>query len=307
MDNKTVKIIVATYNGEKYLREQMDSLLNQSYENLQIEVCDDGSTDRTMEIVREYQAKDERVTAHVNQENRGYVRNFLEAIRRSTQPYIMLCDQDDIWDPDKVEITLDKMQQKEKQCPGKPILVYTDAINFDSEKKERLGRFHQNSHLDTKKVDTAHLFMENKVIGCTVMVNAQIIPYLGECPKEIRVHDWWLAMLCSHFGQIVYVDRPTLLYRQHSGNQIGGSSFGSYVKDRLSGLRRQRQALQSSYRQGRAFLELYGDRMEDDQRAIAKAFAKMEHAGWFLRRYYMCRYGFTKSGLIRNIGLFLVI
>ena len=304
---KRVHIVMASYNGEKYLEEQLDSLLAQTYQNISIEVCDDGSSDRTCEIIEGYIRGDSRISLHRNKENMGYVRNFLQGIRRSDAEYIMLCDQDDIWDRDKVERTLRAMEEAEKECQDKPVLVFTDAINFDSGTGQERGRFHQISHLDTKKVDTGHLFMENKVIGCTAMVNRAVLPYLTEIPEEIRVHDWWLALICSHFGRIVYLDRPTLRYRQHSGNMIGGSSFGSYVRNRLAGIRHQREALRSSYRQGEAFLSLFGERMTPQQKETAQKFAALGETGWMMRRWNMMKYGFTKSGLTRNVGLFFLL
>nr|MCR5690826.1 glycosyltransferase [Eubacterium sp.] len=105
----TVHIIMATYNGEDYLEEQLESLLCQTYPHITLEICDDGSCDRTLEIIGEYQGKYSNVTLHQNPENKGYVLNFLEGIRRSKADYIMLCDQDDIWNRDKVEITLKRM------------------------------------------------------------------------------------------------------------------------------------------------------------------------------------------------------
>jgi glycosyltransferase involved in cell wall biosynthesis len=298
---------VASYNGEKYLKEQMDSLLGQTYPHIRIEVCDDGSSDGTCDIIREYEKKDARVTLCRNEKNQGYVKNFLLAVKRAGEPYIMLCDQDDIWNPDKVETTLRAMKEEEAKYPQKPILVYTDAMNYDSEKQVTMGCFHENSHLDTKKVDTAHLFMENKIIGCTVMLNQQIVPYLAELPDEIRVHDWWLALICSHFGRIVYCPEPTLLYRQHAGNMIGGSSYSGYLKKRLAQIKKQRKILYQTFLQGEAFVRLFHDRMDERQRAVAEAFAGMKNAGGVTRRYRMLRYGFTKSGLIRNIGLFLLL
>lgn len=304
---ETVHIVMASYNGERYLGEQMDSLLSQSYPGITVEVCDDGSTDGTCDIVKRYAARDGRVSLHRNAANQGYVKNFLEGMRRSTADYIMLCDQDDVWDRDKVEVTLRAMKQEEERCGETPTLIFTDAMNYDSDSGTELGRFHKNSHLNTKKVDTAHLFMENKIIGCTVMVNRAVIPYLSEIPDGIRVHDWWLALICSHFGQIAYVDRPTLKYRQHGDNMIGGDTFGGYVGSRLSGIARQRAVLESSYRQGAAFLAMFGDRMTAGQQEIAGKFSDMAGYGWCMRRWNMMKYGFVKSGIVRNIGLFLVI
>lgn len=302
-----VHIVLATYNGERFLREQMDSVLGQTYENITVEVCDDGSTDGTAAIVREYEVQDERVKLHLNPHNLGYVKNFLEGVKRCTAPYVMLCDQDDIWQKDKVEKTLQAMQQAEKKRAGKPVLVFTDAVNFDSGTGEELGFFHETSHLDVKKVDTAHLFMENKCIGCTMMMNRAILPYLEELPEEIRVHDWWIALICSHFGSIEYVPQATLRYRQHEENQIGGSSYTGYLKKRLTHIREQRKALLQTYRQAAAFLRIFGEQMDRQQRVVAENFAGMEQTGFFGRRYRILRYGYKKSGWFRNIGLFLLV
>ena len=302
-----VHIVLATYNGEKYIGEQMDSLLAQSYENLSIEVCDDGSTDGTVAVIEEYMSRDARVSLHRNTENLGYVKNFLAGMKRSQAPYVMFCDQDDIWNRDKVEISLKTMKRAEEEMPNKPVLVFTDAMNFDSTTGEELGLFHETSHLDVKKVDTAHLFMENKCIGCTMLMNRAVLPYLIELPDKIRVHDWWIALICSHFGMIRYVPQATLRYRQHEGNQIGGISYSGYVKKRLANIREKRQVLVQTYGQGAAFLRLFGERMDEKQRFVAEQFAGMEKAGFWGRRYRMLRYGFKKSGLFRNIGLFLLI
>lgn len=305
MSQDSVHIVMATYNGEKFLREQLDSLLCQSYKDITIEICDDGSSDGTLAIAKEYCQKDARIFLHENEANEGYVRNFLKGVRRSVAPYIMLCDQDDIWQKDKVERTLAKMKQVEET--DVPVLVYSDAINFDSDTGREMGRFHKTSHLNTKKVDTAHLFMENKCIGCTVMVNRKMQNYLSDLPKQIRVHDWWMALICSHFGKIEYLAEPTLLYRQHRGNIIGGDTYGDYVKERLSKVEQQRDVLRKTYRQAAAFLNCFRKQMSKEQIRIAEQFAQMENAGWFGKRKRMIANGFYKSGFVRNIGLFLLM
>ena len=164
MKQDTVLIVVATYNGEKFLREQLDSLLSQSYENIAVEICDDGSSDETLAIAEEYCEKDKRFSLHRNETNQGYVKNFLKALQRSRASYMMLCYQDEIWYNDNVVRTLDKLKQTERENANVPVLVYSDAMNYDSETRQKLGRFHATSHLNTKKVDTPHLFMENKCI-----------------------------------------------------------------------------------------------------------------------------------------------
>lgn len=304
-----IHIVLATYNGERYLREQLDSILANTWNDYSIEICDDGSTDGTLELAEEYAAKYGNIHIHENEKNLGYVRNFIEGIKRSTSPYIMLCDQDDRWNTDKIARTYERMKQLEKEEGGtkRPLMVFTDAMNFDSETGEELGSFHQNSHLNAAGTDKAHLLMENKCIGCTVMINAAVRPYLEIVPDEVRVHDWWLALICSFFGKISYINETTLQYRQHSGNMIGGSGFSEYIKNRISNLGKQRDALRQTYAQGAAFYALFGRQMDEQSRGLAEAFAKMSEVGGFARRAYMLRYGFCKSGWLRNFALFFIL
>ena len=304
-----VHIVLATYNGERYIREQIDSILANTVKDISIEICDDGSADQTVKIAREYAEKHACIHVHENEKNLGYVKNFIAGIRRSRSPYLMLCDQDDIWDPDKIARTLAAMKGLEHECGNdvrRPLLIFTDAVNYDSETGKTLGSFHKNSHLNAEKTDPAHLLMENKCIGCTVMVNAAVLPYLETVPEEVRVHDWWLALICSHFGKICYLNETTLHYRQHRGNMIGGSGFFHYLKNRVSNIKKQRLALEQTFAQGRAFYRLFEKELPSGD-CPAAAFARMREAGFLRRRWYVIRYRFYKSGLLRNIALFFLL
>ena len=301
-----VDIILATYNGESYLAEQLDSLLAQTYKDIRIHVYDDGSTDGTGRIVGEYLSKDDRIRWHKNPRNLGYVFNFLRGVRRSGADYVMLCDQDDIWYPDKVEKTLKTMKKTEKSIPGRPVLVFTDAEIYDGRILEKRS-FQRGSHYDTKKVDIASLLMENKCIGCTVMVNHALVGRLSHLPRPIRVHDWWMALIASAFGRVVYLDEMTLRYRQHEDNQIGSTSYIGYVKNRLESFRRQKKALRETIRQGAAFYQVFHEELPADTRRIVYAFATLDDVSFVERRWRMIRYGFTKSGWIRNAGVFFLL
>ncbi len=303
-----IHIVLATYNGEAFLREQLESILANDFQDIKIEICDDGSTDGTIQIAEEYEKQYEFISLHRNEKNLGYVMNFMAGIQRSESPYVMLCDQDDIWHSDKIRKTFERMKELEqKEGEQKPLLVFTDAMNFEHESGKELGKFHESSHLDATKTDTAHLFMENKCIGCSIMVNGAIRDYLGELPKEIRVHDWWLALICSHFGKISYLDESTLQYRQHNGNMIGGSGFFAYVKKRIGNLKEQRAAVVATYEQGKAFYDMFGKQLPKEKAECASCFAKMKEAGFIKRRIWLIKYGYWKSGMVRNIALFFMI
>lgn len=301
----TIEIIVATYNGASYLKEQIESLLCQTVPVTSIMICDDGSVDETVQIIDEYAAKVNNISVRKNPRNLGYTMNFLCAVRRSKADYVMLCDQDDIWKEDKVEKTLSKMREMEEKYADEPVLVFGDAEIYNGRTSEN-RRFFESQHLDTKKVDIGHILMENKCIGCTIMVNRALTGYLEHLPLDIRVHDWWLAMIASGLGRIGYVDEALLLYRQHEENQIGGKSFSGYVKNRLKKIREQKETLRATYRQGEVFYRIFEAEFSPETKKTVYAFATMGHVSWIRRRARMIRYGFFKSGLMRNAGLFLL-
>lgn len=301
---KTIEIVLATYNGEKYLPQQLDSLLGQTRKADRILVFDDCSTDRTCEIIKDYQKTHPEIILHKNKKNLGYTRNFLKGIKNTTADYVMLCDQDDVWKPEKTENTLLQMEKEESFGKNVPVLVFTDAELY-SGRPMKNGSFHESAHLNTKKIDMCHLLMENKCMGCTVMVNRELLGYLDRIPKGIRFHDWWLALIAAGFGRVGYLDEMTILYRQHDGNEVGGYEFSGYLKDRMSSFAAQKESVRLTYRQGVIFFRVYGDMLPEDKRKKALAFATMHSAPWIVRRIRTIRYGFTKSGFIRNIGLFI--
>ncbi|MBR6228903.1 MAG: glycosyltransferase family 2 protein [Eubacterium sp.] len=301
-----VDIVLTTYNGEKYLSELLDSLLAQTYGDIRIRVYDDGSTDGTEDIVRDYRKRDDRIFWHANPRNLGYTFNFLRGVKRSSADYVMLCDQDDIWFPDKVEKTLARMKKTENNRPGAPILVFTDAEIYSGRTREKRS-FQRESHYNTKKVDIAPLLMENKCIGCTVMVNHALVRKLEHLPKDIRVHDWWMALIAATFGQVAYLDEMTLRYRQHEDNQIGSSSYTGYVRNRLESIRDQRKALRATVRQGAVFYQVFREEIPGDKKEIIRAFATLDNVPKPIRWFRMVHYGFTKSGWIRNVGVFFLL
>ncbi|MBO4396487.1 MAG: glycosyltransferase family 2 protein [Eubacterium sp.] len=302
---ETIDIVLATYNGEKYLPEQLDSLLAQTYTDLRILVFDDGSTDETLSILSDYAARYENITVYKNKRNLGYTKNFLHGVKYTTADFVMFCDQDDIWNPDKVERTYSVMKN-EKTVGTKPVLVFTDAEIYDGRMRKKRS-FQKTTHLNSKKVDLSHILMENKCMGCTAMVNRALIEKIERIPSDIRYHDWWMMLIAAAFGKIIYLDEMTLRYRQHGDNEVGGAGFAAQVKNRLGSVSRQRRAVRETYRQGRVFYLLYMETMPDRERKTAEAFAGMERSSWMTRRVTALRYGFLKSGIVRNIGLLLLM
>lgn len=306
-----ITIVMATYNGEKYVEEQVKSILSSTYQNFLLHIYDDGSTDNTLSILRSYQERyPDRIKIFQNKDNLGVTRNFLQAVNQTTTDYVMFSDQDDVWNSDKIHKTLRRMRNMEAQ-KGKemPLAVFTDAVVVDQDLNQLHPSFFQSGHLNPRKTDLPHLLMENKLIGCTVMINAALRRILQRhsMPKEARYHDWWLALLAATFGAIGYINEGTLLYRQHGGNVVGNTGFLKYVQNRISSLSKQKESLMSSQRQAEELLLLYGQELPADKRNILINFTSLSQNSFIRKRILILQYGYLKTGLLRNLGLMFII
>ncbi len=307
----TVAIVMTTYNGEKYVEEQIKSILSSTYQDFELFIFDDGSKDSTFSILERYQADyPDKIHVVLNSVNHGVTMNFIQALAKMTADYIMFSDQDDVWLPNKIGITIKRMKHMEAQYSKEdPIAVFTDAQVVDQNLSTIHPSFFGSGRLDPRKTDLAHLLMENKLIGCTVMVNAALRRKLqgNRLPQNARFHDWWVALIAASFGRISFVEESTLLYRQHGNNMVGDSGFVAYLKNRLSNLRKQKETLHALYRQAEDFLSIYYNQLSEENRDILRRFSALEELGFVKKRFEAVHGGFLKSGMIRNLGLLLIL
>ena len=238
--NKRIYILMATYNGEKYISEQIDSLLNQTYRNWTLCIHDDNSKDKTVEIIKHYKTKypDKIKFLNDNLSTGGAKENFTYLLNNIDDnfDYLMFCDQDDVWLENKIEITLSKMLEIEKENSSKPILIHTDLKVVD-EKLNIISTSmfkHQKLNLNNQN-NIAMISMENIITGCTMMLNKQLSLVSKEIPNEAIMHDWWIAIITlRERGVIAFVNEGTILYRQHESNTIGSKKVGlSYYLKKL--------------------------------------------------------------------------
>lgn len=304
-----VNIIMATYQGEKYIREQLDSILQSEGVEYMISIFDDGSKDHTVNIVESYQNEyPDKIQLVQNKKNLGHFANFMQGVIGNPYDYLMFCDQDDVWNPDKITKTYQFMKQQEvKHSQKTPLVVFTDATIVDENLKMLTSSFHQSGRLNTSKLDFAHMLMENKMMGCTMMLNQAMIQKVTELPTKARYHDWWVALIAAAFGHIEYLPEQTLLYRQHGDNVVGNLSFLDYVKNRLNSISKQRHALQETIWQAEELKRIYGKSIPKESKELLEQFVTLGEAGFIKRRYLLLKYGFVKSGVVRNIGLFILI
>jgi len=305
-----VDIIMGTYNGESYIKEQIDSILKNTWENWHLYVCDDGSTDRTEEIVKDYEQKyPDKIFWKPNEKNKGAAINFLDAARKAAGDYVMFCDQDDYWLPNKIEDTLQCMKHVEEAEGIKvPLIVFTDAKVVDGNLYLLEESFHKSSNLDTTKLDLPHMLMENKMMGCTMMLNRALVEKLKQFPKKVRMHDWWSAIVAASFGKIIYLDKPTMLYRQHTANVIGSVRFSfKTILNKASSIKRQKKALLDTQKQAGYLYQIFHEELGEDTKQTIYQFATLHKRNWISRRKIILKHKFWKTGIIRNLGVLLLI
>ena len=306
-----ISILMATYNGEKYLEEQIDSLLSQTFCDFTLWVSDDASTDKTWDILVTYaQRYPDKIRIFQQEKNTGNTRhNFLDLMVRVKDDYVMLCDQDDVWLPDKVEKTLAKIKAMEKQYPGMPVLVRTDAKIVDQNLQIIHPSYKHAMHSNFNRTDFCQVLIQNTFAGCTAMYNRALAELIDKKPEYCVMHDWWLELIAAAFGKIGHIDEPTILYRQHDKNAIGVKDIRklSYKINRLIHSDEIKKAIQNTYDQTKNFLQIYEDRMTDTQKDIARRYCEIPAKGKLSRWQTICSLGAYKNGLSRNIAYFLFV
>lgn len=210
-----VSIVVATYNGERFLREQLDSIIGQSYSNLEIIIQDDGSSDETCTIINSYAAKDPRIRFFQNEENLGIIQNFYDLLSKTSGKYIAISDQDDIWELNKIELLLNLISNNS--------LVYTDSILIDNLGNQTGETLLQVlGHKPKMGKALLSLFSENTVSGHACMFSKSIVPVILSKRYETlgnnTMYDQLIAVIASLDGGVKYSETPLTYHRIHSNN-----------------------------------------------------------------------------------------
>ncbi len=301
-----VEILLATHDGERWLADQVHSIREQTHGQWRLLICDDGSHDGTVALARELARDDERIRVTERSAPAGSAaRSFLELLTESTGRYVMLADQDDVWLPDKIEVTLARMGDLEATLgPGVPALVHTDLSVVDAELRVREPSLVHSQVLDAESSRLASIVTQNPVTGCTVMVNRALADLVGPPYEGVAMHDWWLAVLAAAFGGIGFVDRPTVLYRQHGANTVGARSARTLRYKVARALDREGvvTSLRASYAQAAAVLARYRDRLTPEQVAVLEAAAQMPEKGKRARLAALRRHGLWKNTLVKRVG-----
>ena len=306
----TVSIILCTYNSEPYIHELVDSILCNDYEDFEILVQDDCSTDRTISILNSFE--DPRIKIRVNDAPSGSAAmNFMSAlVGMKTGPYVMFADADDFWESNKISQTLELMETTESICSSDtPILIHTDLSVVDGSLSQIAPSLWDYEKISPERTKLNQLLAQNNVTGCTVMINAALKNCVQTVPDSFVMHDWWLALCASAFGKIDYLRVPLIRYRQHGDNSVGAydaSSLSASAK-KLANKEKVRMIYDIMFDQADCFAEYYRDRLTEDQYRICKAYGSMKHQSRLLKCISIFKYGFWKNTLLRNAGQFIAI
>ncbi len=288
-----VNIVLSTYNGARFLAEQLESIQKQTFTDWQLLIRDDGSTDITPQIIAEFVKADPRIH-FINEHDRqnfGVIKNFFTLVKYEKADYYFFSDQDDVWLPDKMATMLDEVIHHDK---SQPLMIYMDLSVVDQD----LNVTHpsmicsQSHHANTTLL--AEL-TENTVTGGVAMIN-HALAEKWEDTDDVIMHDWYLALLATATGKLVYIDKPGELYRQHDNNVLGARTFRKRLAKWLNPL----QALEKYWwlittSQRQAELLLGQPDLSTIQRELIEAYVGLINHGMMQRINLLKKYQFKKN------------
>ncbi len=222
----SLAILLATFNGEKFIQEQLDSLYNQTFLDWKLYVHDDGSTDETLNILHNYALRHNNMEVMEYNSSSGAMENFLSMLLRVEADYYMFSDQDDVWHKDKVEVTIEKMQECEKKYLNIPIIVHCDLRVVDENLKLINESYWRYSGVKPGFITNfKRLGVGNFVTGCTMMFNSKAKQAMLKPTPQAYMHDAWItACVIKKHGRVERINTPLIDYRQHDTNSIGALS-----------------------------------------------------------------------------------
>jgi len=213
----SVVILLSTYNGTSFLESQINTLLTQDYYAIDIQIRDDGSTDGTHEILSRFANNNTNINCRF-EDNIGVVNSFFDLLKNCGESfdYYSFCDQDDYWQPNKISSAIKKMDTAESEIP----ILYFSRLEHVNDKLA-----HLEYSTIPERISFEHAIVENLATGCTIIINRSARKLLlNRLPDFALMHDWWMFIVISALGKLIYDPESYILYRQHSSNVVGGTT-----------------------------------------------------------------------------------
>lgn len=301
-----IAILLATYNGEKYIAQQIDSILRQTNKDWKLYIHDDGSKDCTVSILEEYTREyPEQICIVDGAPTGGAKQNFFYLFHQVEAPYYMCCDQDDVWEPKKIEVTKNEMLRLEKEDRGVPCLVFTELKVVDNQLNILSESMSEYQGLDCESLNLNRAMIQNVVTGCTMMVNRCLRDELDKITdyNDVLMHDWWALLVATRFGKASFIKDATILYRQHGNNDVGAQNANTvvYMIKRMFQGNDIKKSLEDTRKQVAFFAEVYSEK-ED---SVLKQYANLGRKGKISRLVFYIKNDVKKSTWSKNLGLLL--
>ncbi len=304
-------VLLATYNGSAYLPGLLGSLAGQTDPDFTVLMQDDGSSDSTAELLSAVSERDSRFVFAAEQgKHLGAAGNFISLLRQARADYLLLSDQDDIWEPEKIAVLKHAIQDLEARFGTEtPLLVHSDCSLIDSAGNPIGDSFFRHQGWSPEAVSLPGLLVQNNVTGCTLIMNDALRKLVADHAKaeELFMHDWFIALTAASFGRISFVDRPLTRYRQHEGNKIGASSRSLLARG-ISALKNRGEAKQRillTYTHTEAFRKLYGDLLPAQARETADRYLVTQHMRKIPRILAVRRMGCVMQNSATRLGQIL--
>ena len=304
-------ILLAVYNGEKHLPQLLDSLKSQTDQDFTVLVQDDGSDDGTPSLLSELFRSDPRfVCGSESGCHLGAAGNFLSLIRQADADFVFLCDQDDIWFPEKISVLKHAMMEASAAYgEDVPLLVHSDCTLVDEDGVQTGDSFFRHQGWDPMAVTLPRLLVQNNVTGCTLVMNRPLCRLVAEHgrAKDLFMHDWFIALTAASFGHIVFVGQSLTAYRQHANNEIGASRFGLLARGvrALAGRKKAKRRIRLTYTHTMVFCRLYGDLLPDAAKKIASDYLATRNMMKIRRVMAVRRMGCTMQSPVTRLGQIL--
>ncbi len=302
-----IAILMATYNGETYIDEQIESLLKQTFDQWELYVHDDASQDNTVKIIEKYSQKyPDKIHILTGAGTGNAKNNFFYLMRNVEAPYIMFCDQDDIWMEEKIEITFKHMLTIEKQLGNSvPVLVFSDLRVVDENLNIIADRMSEYQKLNPNRIHFRDIILQSIATGCTMMLNRSCVIKSLELRElsDIIMHDWWCSLTASYFGIMSYINASLILYRQHKNNSVGAKAVSNlnYIINKMSKGSDIKNALAMTRKQALVFAKTY----KLGNSCLASEYGKLSELNKIKRLLFYVKNRIYKSGFFRNIGLII--
>ncbi len=307
--NLTVAVLMTTYNGEKFLKQQLDSILSQTYQNFKLYISDDNSSDSTVQIISKYQNNHpDKIFYKVNQNNIGFVENFENLIAQSDENYMALSDQDDIWRSDKLELEMQEMLAFEKIDENRAYLVHTDLLMIDEKGKLLNSSYFKYRNYSLKNTkDLGHILGPCGVMGNTLLLNKKLKNLILPFPDNLDVHDYWIALNCELFGTRKTLNTPLVQYRIHQNNSSNSTNI--LTKNSLLKLNRDIKLPNLETKREYFLIDLYKKIENEDDLKILDAYIdylelKKSRLGIY---FNLIKYSLVKRDTLFRIKLFMKI